>query len=620
MAMDRGYAPSLRTSAYLAPRLVLVLVFLALAWAGVASMPNLKQWGQVSGEWTRTSQYVAARDGTRLAVDIFRPVRNGQVVTEPLPVVWTNHRYHRADIRNGRLMTVLDHWPWLKTLLKNGYVVAAADIRGTGASFGVWNGPFHEREREDTYDLTEWFAAQPWCNGRVGMYGLSNMAVNQFAAASTAPPHLKALFPEMAVLDTYSSASLGGIARHELAGTWTQMVRELDVTRPAVPVDADWTGDLLAQALRQHEANLDGARVLANMPFRDSKDAVTGEALLSNLNPAGYMREIEASGIAIYHLTGWYDIGSRDTFVWLGNIDNPQKVVVGPWEHSASGRAGVGYDQAAEHLRWYDYWLKGIENGVMNEPPIRYYTIGAPQGKEWRATTQWPPPNTRATAYYFQSGPSGSVSSVNDGLLTTQSPTQAEARDDYQVDFTASSGPATRWTSERGGPFGYPDMVSNDRKALTYTTPPLASDVEVTGHPIVHLWVTSTAQDGDFFVYLEEVDENGVSIYATEGSLRASHRLSSEPPYEYLGLPYHRSNAEDSRPLTVEPADLTFDLFPISRIFKAGHRIRITVVGADRYNARTPVLKPAPTVSLYRDREHASYVSLPIAGKTCDSP
>ena len=134
----------------------------------------------------------------------------------------------------------------------------------------------------------------------------------------------------------------------------------------------------------------------------------------------------------------------------------------------------------------------------------------------------------------------------------------------------------------------------------------------MTGHPIVHLWVSSTAEDGDFFVYLEEVDGQGVSHYITEGTLRASHRAVSEAPFAYLGLPYHRSFQEDVAPLPQEPVELVLDLHPTSNLFDAGHRIRVTVTCADHDNALTPVLEPAPTVTIYRNTDYPSRIVLPV--------
>jgi putative CocE/NonD family hydrolase len=261
--------------------------------------------------------------------------------------------------------------------------------------------------------------------------------------------------------------------------------------------------------------------------------------------------------------------------------------------------------------RWYDYWLKGIDNGIMEEPPIRYYTIDAPKGRQWRSSHTWPPESSAYQKYYFHAGPSGSVRSVNDGILSRKKPVTNKGDDSYKVDYSTTSGTATRWTSGGVKP-NYPDMRNNDRKGLTYTTAPLKRAVEVTGHPIVHLWIISSDDDGDFFAYLEEVDKNGVSHYLTEGMLRASHRKLHSAPFNNLGLPYHRSFQEDIEKLPSEPVELIFDLIPVSKMFNEGHRIRITITCADKDNASTPVKNPAPTVHLFRNTSYTSFVELPI--------
>lgn len=315
----------------------------------------------------------------------------------------------------------------------------------------------------------------------------------------------------------------------------------------------------------------------------------------------------------------------RDMFVWFNNLPNPKKIIIPPWSHSHDFAAGwkdtvpplagfvPKFDYDAELIRWYDYWLKGIDNGIMTEPPIRYFTMGATEKEAWRDTRQWPLPEERPSLYYLQAGPSGSIRSVNDGGLAEKAPGGDTGQDDYLADYTTSTGPATRWHNGRGGNFNYPDMAANDAKGLTYTTPPLKAAIEVTGHPVVHLCVSSTADDGDFFAYLEEVDETGVSRYLTEGVLRASHRKLAPPPFSYMNLPYHRSYAEDVAPLPAgQPVELVFDLHPTSNIFDAGHRIRLTITCADQTSFETPVLSPAPRVTVHRNSRFASYVQLPV--------
>jgi len=595
---------------------------------GNAQGELVSQLGQYSGfsepiynRWVRTSQYVSVRDGTKLAVDIFRPAKsNGVVVEDPLPVIWTHDRYQRASYGpSNNVITQLDNYPWLYTVLRHGYVIAVVDIRGGGASYGIHTGPFSVEETQDAYDITEWFAAQSWSDGRIGMYGRSYLGITQYMAASTAPPHLVAIFPEMAMFDLYSFVYPGGVYQHNFLSEWGKAVEGFDrsISRTVVPVAGDHDATMLEEALLEHLANTDVYEWSASAPNRDS--IVENEAMDYFQNsPSTYIEDINESNVAIYHLAGWYDIFTRDALLWFTNLESKtrQKLVVGPWSHSDVDNHAL----AMEHLRWYDYWLKEIDNGIMEEPSVYYYTMGAPAGQQWRSTWQWPLPNQQPTKYYFHSGPSDSVPSLNDGLLSRQAPTNPTGADTYIVDYSTTTGTATRWTNGYGGGFDYPDMTTNDTKGLTYTTAPLADDVEVTGHPVVHLWITSTALDGDFFVYLEEVDEpqggstpTMYSHYVTEGTLRASHRKIAAPAYEYLDLPYHRSFAEDANELPLdEPVELIFDLHPTSNVFDRGHRIRITITCADKDNMKTPELSPAPTVSVYHDANFDSHIMLPI--------
>ena len=579
-------------------------------------------------EWVRTSQYVPARDGTKLAIDIFRPSVAGKPVSEPLPVLWTFSPYRRAfKLPDGRLITQIDMESWLETVLKHGYVIAAADVRGDGASFGVSTGAFGPEEAADAYDMVEWLAAQPWSTGKIGMYGISYLGMTQLMAASTAPPHLKAIMPDMVMFDLYSFAYPGGVFQDDFIREWSNAVKQLDSLLPAAAVDEDTDGKLLAQALEEHKKNAYPIETTAQARFRDAVDPQTGGQSYIDQSLHSYLKGIREKGsaIGVYLVAGWFDMWPRDMLAWINNLPNPRKIIVAPWSHSHDFAAGwkdtvpplagfvPKFDYAAEQIRWYDYWLKGIDNGIMAEPPIRYFTMGAAEADAWKDATQWPLPQEKPALYYLQAGSSGSIRSTNDGWLGEKAPEKNSGQDDYPVDYTTSSGPSTRWHNGRGGNFHYADMTDNDAKGLTYTTTPLKAAIEVTGHPVVHLWVSSTADDGDFFAYLEEVDETGYSRYLTEGVLRASHRKLDAPPFSYMNLPYHRSFAEDVAPLpSGQPVELVFDLHPTSNIFDAGHRIRLTVACADQTSFETPVLSPAPKVTIHRNSRFASYVQLPI--------
>ena len=156
-------------------------------------------------------------------------------------------------------------------------------------------------------------------------------------------------------------------------------------------------------------------------------------------------------------------------------------------------------------------------------------------------------------------------------------------------------------------------MRSNDAKALAYTTAPLESPVQVIGHPVVHVWLQTDAPDLDLFVYLEDVDDEGNSIYVTEGILRASHRASGKAPFENLHLPWHDHFKSGLQAIPFgEPVEVVFDLLPTAYQFSKGKRIRVTVAFADADNFETPVIDPAPKVHLLRDKNHASFIQLPM--------
>lgn len=564
----------------------------------------------------RTSQYLTMRDGINIATDILRPAKKGKVEEEPLPVIWTHTRYRRSTLRDGKAIGEMNS-PVYYHLLKRGYVLAAADVRGSGASFGSWQGITLE-EAKDAYEITEWLASQSWCDGNVGMVGASYLGLTQLMAASTNPPHLKAIFPIVALFDIYPFSYQGGVFFDDWHKHWSELTNYMDTEGIAAPVDGDEGEALLKAAVAEHDANRSIYEIFSPLKYRNSVDEATGTKPYYEWLPSGYVKEINQSGIPIYLWCGWFDSFTKDGILMYRNFNTPKKLTMSAMSHSPSGPAVIQeiFGVALPDMqRWFDYWLKGIDNGIMDEPDIHYHVMKAPNEWEWRTADQWPLPEQNPTKYYFHAGPSGSVESVNDGHLSEERPSGNSGKDDYAVDYTTTSGIATRWDNAVGGGFDYPDMTANDKKGLTYTTEALGEDLEITGHPVVHLWVSSTATDGDFFVYLEEVDGEGVSFYVSEGTLRASHRALNDPHYDNLGLPYHRSHEEDVQELEPgEPAELAFDLQPTSNVFNAGNRIRITITCADKDNAQTPELSPPPTVSVYRNAQYASYISLPVIG------
>jgi len=198
--------------------------------------------------------------------------------------------------------------------------------------------------------------------------------------------------------------------------------------------------------------------------------------------------------------------------------------------------------------------------------------------------------------------------------LSLIAPRSGTGEDRYAVDFSATTGEKNRWHTQVGGQVSYPNRAEEDKKLLTYTSAPLHADTEVTGYPIIDLYITSTATDGAFFVYLEDVDEKGAVTYLTEGEFRALHRKIStaQPPCKIL-VPYHTFLRKDAMPLVSgEIAELKFGLQPTSVLIKKGHRLRIAIAGADKSTfARIPQ-QGTPTITVARDQQHASSIELPL--------
>lgn len=569
----------------------------------------------------RESLYVTMpTDGTKLAVDIYMPVEKGtaKAAQGPFPVLLTTTRYHRSNEVEGKVVPLQKNpiLSYAALFVRYGYVVAIADVRGAGASFGVDLGPFSKQETEDSHHLIQWLARRQWSTGKVGMFGLSYLGITQLKAASTKPPALKAIFPQVAFWDMYSFVYQNGVFLDDFLRVWGDANVLLDANillkkahiYPTARVDADEDGSMRKAASLMHGANYNVFEEAMHARFRDSVDS-NGVCIWEANSPHSYRRDIEDSNVAIYTLGGWFDGFTRDIFIPFLTLSNPQKVVVGPWDHISRS----GFDMAMEHIRWFDYHLKGIQNGIMDEPPITYYTINATPGTEWRTSWTWPPRGQRPNAYYLREGKSGSIKSVNDGILSPEKPSRMDVFDQYQVDYSTTTGKKSRWYATAGLPFEMPDRTPQDKKALTYTTEPLDGDLEVTGNPVVNLWISASTADVDVFVYLEDVDVNGFSHYVTEGKIRASMRAVSYPPYAFMGLPFHRCNAEDVDYLEPgEPVKLSFALLATSYVFRAGHRIRITITGADKDNFYTPERPIPPTINLFRSKSMPSHVILPI--------
>ena len=543
-------------------------------------------------DYDLSSRYVEVRDGTKLAIDIYRPRdrNSGSVIETPLPVVWMHTPYNRRYNGTRDAMTVERYAGTAARLVKYGYVVATVDYRGLYASHGrnegFNRGQWVSAARYDAYDITEWLAEQPWSNGHIGMWGCSATGGSQMQAATTAPPHLKAMFPMSFEFDVFDFRVPGGIAT---PSRWT--------TKPgdplphevrdamAAPVDGDTDGVLLKEAMAGHVGTIEDPGLI---PFRDGlSPALTdpdSKPWWIRSSPSSYLNEINASGIAMYMAVNWDEGYTKPgPFFAINNFTVPARLIIGPGVHCdwRTAQESTGFDILVEELRFFDYWLKGIQNGIMEEDRVHYFTYHAPKGAEWRSSPSWPLPNEKRVDYYLGAG-----------SLDGSRPKEDGGMDVTRVAYDAGQGRASS-------------------SALVYETAPLSHDIQVTGHPSINLWVSSTATDGDFVATVQDVAPDGtVASYNVHGQLRASMRKLAKPPYDKLGLPYHRFHQADMLPLVPgEPVELEFEILPISMVVRTGHRIRLTV---DFVARGTPEVKPAPEVTVYRSGVRASYLTLPI--------
>jgi len=632
---------------------IFVAVILLLIILFVVFRPKQEPQGKVSefgryhGHTTeeydgykRTSEYLTMDDGTLLAYDLFLPTLDGVAADGPFPALFKYTPYGRAwstfdehgycnycdypgdvawywkvgmrfrKLVFGNLNHAVTRSVWLKDMLKSGYAVIVIDSPGTGASFGQAASDVDSLANEMD-ELFNWIADQTWCDGNIGMFGDSIQARRQFIGVITGNPHLKAIMPATTWNDQYSALMFpGGVLNDASSSLYPKL--QVFFENMATPVDSDPDGVLLAQALEERAkggALAKGAVNLSQAPFRDSMDLEGQSVWIGNQTLYTLHKKINQAGVPVYLINGWYDIYARDNFMTYENLSVPKRLLVRPTDHSSIEAPGSDVDYAAEAPRWFDYWLKGINNGIMDEPPIHYYLQG--EG-EMQSSDVWPLENQELNNYYFVPGEGNSQISINDGGLDLSQPTDSQGFDAYKVDYTTTTGSSPHWTG-LAFPHKYPEMSAHDALGLTYTTSPLETAINVIGHPVIHLWLSTEAPDLDVFVYLEEVDEKGKSTYITQGILRASHRIPGQAPFENFGLPWFNHFESELQLIPAgEPFELVFDLFPTAYQFSEGNQIRITITFADDGNFDTPILDPAPTLNLLRNTRHPTYIEMPI--------
>ncbi|MEZ4561950.1 MAG: CocE/NonD family hydrolase [Thermomicrobiales bacterium] len=570
---------------------------------------------------------VAMRDGTILRTDVYRPAEGG-----PFPVIMQRTPYNKETAALSLQQTDVFR------AVRRGYAVVNQDVRGRFRSDGSFR-PFHQ-EINDGYDAVEWAAAQPWSTGKVGMFGTSYVGATQWLAAVGAPPSLKAIVPAFTASDYYEGWTYqGGAFQWGFMLNWV-----LPYLTTADLIRKSWREDVPDFAERR-EAMLDtvdfGHEVARTLPLKDFPvDNELSPYFAEWLSHPSRDEFWTSCSIEERHdnvrvpalsIAGWYDIfldGSIRNYNGVrekGATEEArtgQRLLLGPWTHTTpplqqsgavdfGNRAGQGavplsMDVDGEHLRFFDYWLKGIDEGYSDEAPIRLFVMGE---NVWRDEHEWPLARAVNTDYYLSSG--GKANTISgDGTLTTVAPGDERADiflyDPNQPAPTIGGQLCCYPSNLPPGAFDQRPVEARS-DVLMYVTPPLETDVEVTGPISLTLWAATDAPDTDFTGKLVDIYPDGYSRNLTDGIIRARYK----------------DGTDQARPITPgEPTEYTINLWPTSNLFKAGHRIGLEVSSSNfpRFDrnlntghelGQDAEMRPA-VQTIFHDAEHPSRVTLPI--------
>lgn len=515
-------------------------------------------------------------DGVDLVGDVRLPAASGA-----FPVILVMSPYGREDQQSPATLTAdyIDH----------GYAHVNVDIRGTGKSDGALC-LFCDREQQDVYEVVEWIATQPWSDGNVGMQGGSYLAISQLLGAAKQPPHLKAIVPDVPYTDTYRD-----IVWHN--GIWNQQFMTL------------WTG-------LQAGLGFQGAAQSRRLPDRAFNSLAIEFKNAPLDGPTYWERSVypKFDRITVPTLlrSGWFDGFSRGTIRNFQGIASPYKrLIMGPHPHTP---AGPPFDPLSPYapvppspgapdpaLAWFDRFLKGIQNGIENEPPVLYYDLGA---FEWRSASEWPPQDSSQRVLHLSGAPANSIASLNDGSLVAEIPSDdASYPDSYRSDPTVGLTEVNgKWGNVAAAPFVRHDQTPDAMRQLTYTTAALSSPLALAGPMELHFYGETDQAETDWIVKVADVAPDGSSLLLSSGYLRASHRAVDESrsrPAE----PWIANTAK----ATVWPNDAALyriDVWPVAAELQPGHRLRIMISSTD-----VPNHEPLPHGSRNTIHHSARYPS-----------
>ena len=571
---------------------------------------------------------IRMRDGTDLATDLYFPAEPGiyPVLLERTP--YGKHQSIMVSIQAPQF------------LAQHGFVVAIQDTRGRYASEGSWY-PFREEawgEKQDGYDSVEWLATQPWSNGKVGTFGGSFAGFNQYLLAGKLPPHLVALFPRQAACNLRREwVYRGGALELGFIFTWGARQSLEALRNRLTQIERRCSQDPMDLL---NSWPLDSHPLFSN-PFEWFHDYLLKHEDQEYWKQWNVSQHHASFDRPTYHMASWYDIflgGSLQNFMGMRQgarsekIRNGHRLIIGPWLHGPgcaeaphgriAGEVDFGetapWDYRGAMLSWFDHWMRGIESPLMKEPAVRYFVMGSNQ---WKSADDWPPPGISYRPLYFQEQRSGSAASLNDGSLSWRAPQGSARPAQYLHDpehpvasvggntlFSLASkqpGEALSW-EDLNAHAGSRDQRVIEGQCLTFTSPPLEHDLEVTGPVFARLYVSSSAVDTDFVIRLCDVYPDGRSMLICDGIQRARYRES------------------DFVPSLLKPSqvyEISVDLWATSNLFRAGHRLRIVANSScfPRFDVNPGTGQPPRSADrvkaenrIYLEERYPSHIVLPV--------
>ncbi len=511
-------------------------------------------------------QPVPMRDGTVLYADVYLPAEPGRY-----PVIVSRTPYGvQRDGSHQRLIR----------FAQNGYAAVFQDVRGRYESEGVWE-PFRDEAR-DGYDTIEWAASQPWSNGRVATQGGSYLGHNQWAAASQNPPSLVAAFPAVASTNLYANwITMGGAFRLAFNYGWGVVRMPDRIMLPQYWHTADYAPEELKyENILMHLPLIDGDLKSAGYEVSHYRDWIRHESLDDYWQEINDEARFEQITVPAYSFGGWFDIfvmGTINGYVGMRNRGGSQiaregsRLMIGPWGHGASRRVGdvdfgpdAYVDQFEEELRFYDYWLKGIDNGLDSEKPVRIFYMGV---NRWRSEENYPIPGTEYRQLYLSSE-TGANSVRGDGKLSFDTPSR-NGTDTYRYD-PDNPVPTLGGNNCCGAPTiaGPRDQRPTERRedVLVYTSDVLTEPLTIAGPVSMKLYAATDGRDTDWMVRLIDVHPDGFAFPVSEGILRAR---------------FHQGLDRVSLLTPGQVYEFDIEMTGTANVFQPGHRIRVHITSSN---------------------------------------